>query len=165
MQRLMLLSQISWLCPPLLIQNNRIVFPAFLKIFFKRNGSPKLFASEPPLCLGSVDGTPLKLCNCYSAHPEGGCQQQWEVQVSMIGWVVLGLISRFIASKIVNRQGEGLILDIVLGIVGAIVGGYLFTLFGAQGVSGANIYSMFVAVIGAIVVLVIYHSVTGRRTV
>ena len=83
----------------------------------------------------------------------------------MIGWVVLGLISRFIASKIVNRQGEGLIRDIVLGIVGAIVGGYLFTLFGAQGVSGANIYSMFVAVIGAIVVLVIYHSVTGRRTV
>jgi uncharacterized membrane protein YeaQ/YmgE (transglycosylase-associated protein family) len=53
----------------------------------------------------------------------------------------------------------------VLGIVGAIVGGYLFTRFGAQGVSGANIYSMFVAVIGAIVVLVIYHSVTGRRTV
>ena len=83
----------------------------------------------------------------------------------MIGWVVLGLISRFIASKIVNRQGEGLILDIVLGIVGAIVGGYFFSLFGAQGVSGVNIYSMFVAVVGAIVVLVIYHSVTGRRTV
>jgi len=81
----------------------------------------------------------------------------------MIGWVVLGLISGFIASKIVNRQGEGLILDIVLGIVGAIVGGYLFSLFGAQGVSGVNIYSMFVAVVG--VVLVIYHSVTGRRTV
>ena len=75
--------------------------------------------------------------------------------------VVLGLISGFIASKIVNRQGEGLILDIVLGIVGAIVGGYCFSLFGAQGVSGVNIYSMFVAVVGAIVVLVIYHSVTA----
>ena len=84
--------------------------------------------------------------------------------MSIIGWIVLGLISGFIASKIVNRQGEGLLLDIVLGIVGAIVGGYLFSLFGAQGVSGVNIYSMFVAVIGAIVVLVIYHAVAGQRT-
>jgi uncharacterized membrane protein YeaQ/YmgE (transglycosylase-associated protein family) len=85
--------------------------------------------------------------------------------MSIIGWIVLGLISGFIASKIVNKEGEGLILDIVLGIVGAIVGGYLFSLFGAQGVSGVNLYSMFVAVVGAIVVLVIYHSLSGRRTV
>ena len=56
-------------------------------------------------------------------------------------------------------------LDIILGIVGAIVGGYLFSLFGAQGVDGVNIYSMFVAVVGAIIVLVIYHSITGRRRV
>jgi uncharacterized membrane protein YeaQ/YmgE (transglycosylase-associated protein family) len=85
--------------------------------------------------------------------------------MSIIGWIVLGLIAGFIASKIVNKQGEGIILDVVLGIVGAIVGGYLFSMFGAQGVSGVNIYSMFVAVVGAIVVLVIYHSVAGRRTV
>jgi uncharacterized membrane protein YeaQ/YmgE (transglycosylase-associated protein family) len=85
--------------------------------------------------------------------------------MSIVGWIVLGLISGFIASKIVNKQGEGLILDIVLGIVGAIVGGYLFSLFGAQGVSGVNLYSMFVAVVGAIVVLVIYHSLSGRRTI
>lgn len=85
--------------------------------------------------------------------------------MSIIGWIVLGLISGFIASKIVNKQGEGLILDIVLGIVGAIVGGYLFSLFGAQGVSGVNLYSMFVAVVGASVVLVIYHSLSGRRTI
>jgi uncharacterized membrane protein YeaQ/YmgE (transglycosylase-associated protein family) len=82
--------------------------------------------------------------------------------MSIIGWIVLGLISGFIASKIVNREGEGLLLDIILGIIGAIVGGYLFSLMGAQGVSGVNIYSMFVAVVGAIVVLVIYHTVTGR---
>jgi uncharacterized membrane protein YeaQ/YmgE (transglycosylase-associated protein family) len=100
-----------------------------------------------------------------TARPEGGCHQQREIPMSIIGWVVLGLISGFIASKIVNRRGEGLVLDILLGIVGAIVGGYLFSLFGAQGVSGVNIYSMFVAVIGAILVLVIYHSVSGRRTV
>ena len=85
--------------------------------------------------------------------------------MSIIGWIVLGLISGFIASKIVNKQGEGLLLDIVLGIVGAIVGGYLFSMFGGQGVNGVNIYSMFVAVIGAIDVLVAYHSLTGRRTV
>src|SRR6476620_1667558 len=88
-----------------------------------------------------------------------------ETKMSIIGWIVLGLIAGFIASKIVNKQGEGLILDIVLGVIGAIVGGYLFSLFGAQGVDGVNIYSMFVAVIGAIVVLVIYHTLTGRRTV
>lgn len=84
--------------------------------------------------------------------------------MSIIGWIVLGLIAGFIASKIVNKQGEGLILDIVLGVVGAIVGGFLFSFFGAQGVDGLNIYSMFVAVVGAIVVLVIYHAATGRRT-
>ncbi len=84
--------------------------------------------------------------------------------MSIIGWIVLGLIAGFIASKIVNKQGEGLILDIVLGVVGAIVGGFLFSTFGAHGVDGVNIYSMFVAVVGAVVVLVLYHAVTGRRT-
>jgi uncharacterized membrane protein YeaQ/YmgE (transglycosylase-associated protein family) len=85
--------------------------------------------------------------------------------MSIIGWIVLGLISGFIASKIVNKRGDGLILDIILGVVGAIVGGYLFSALGAQGVDGVNIYSMSVAVVGAIVVLVIYHAITGRRTV
>ncbi len=75
----------------------------------------------------------------------------------------MGLIAGFIASKIVNKTGEGVILDIVLGIVGAVVGGFLFAQFGAEGVSGFNVYSMFVAVIGAIVVLVIYHAIVGRR--
>jgi uncharacterized membrane protein YeaQ/YmgE (transglycosylase-associated protein family) len=85
--------------------------------------------------------------------------------MSIIGWRVLGLIAGYIGSKIVNKTGEGVILDIVLGIVGAVVGGFLFSLIGAQGVTGFNLYSMFVAVIGAIVVLVIYHAVTGRRGV
>ena len=85
--------------------------------------------------------------------------------MSIIGWIVLGLISGFIASKIVIKQGEGFVLDIVLGVIGAIVGGYLFAFFGAQGVNGLNIYSMFVAVVGAIVVLFIYHAFASRRTV
>jgi uncharacterized membrane protein YeaQ/YmgE (transglycosylase-associated protein family) len=83
--------------------------------------------------------------------------------MSLIGWIILGLIAGFIASKIVNRSGEGMILDIVLGIVGGVVGGWLFSFFGAEGVTGFNLYSMLVAIIGAIVVLVVYHAVTGRR--
>jgi uncharacterized membrane protein YeaQ/YmgE (transglycosylase-associated protein family) len=83
--------------------------------------------------------------------------------MSIIGWIILGLISGFIASKIVNRTGEGFFLDIVLGIVGAIVGGFIFTAVGATGVTGFNLYSMFVAVVGAIVVLVLYHALFVRR--
>ena len=83
--------------------------------------------------------------------------------MSIIGWLILGLIAGFIGSKIVNKSGEGLLLDIILGIVGAMVGGYLFTLVGATPVTGLNIYSMFVAVVGAVIVLVVYHAVFGRR--
>jgi uncharacterized membrane protein YeaQ/YmgE (transglycosylase-associated protein family) len=84
--------------------------------------------------------------------------------MSTIGWIVLGLISGFIASKIVNKTGEGLVMDIVLGVVGAIVGGFVFThFFGAAGVTGFNLYSMFVAVVGAIIVLLIYHLIFRRR--
>jgi uncharacterized membrane protein YeaQ/YmgE (transglycosylase-associated protein family) len=86
-----------------------------------------------------------------------------ERYMSIIGWLVLGLIAGFIASKIINKSGEGLVLDIVLGIVGAFVGGFLFSLVGAAPVTGFNLYSMFVAVIGAIVVLVIYHAIFRRR--
>ncbi|MFO1039565.1 MAG: GlsB/YeaQ/YmgE family stress response membrane protein [Geminicoccaceae bacterium] len=84
--------------------------------------------------------------------------------MSVLAWIVLGLIAGFIASKLVNKTGEGLILDIVLGIVGAVVGGFVFNQFGAAGVTGLNIYSMLVAIVGAVLVLIIYHAVTGRRT-
>jgi uncharacterized membrane protein YeaQ/YmgE (transglycosylase-associated protein family) len=82
--------------------------------------------------------------------------------MGIIAWLVLGLIAGFIASKIINKSGEGLLVDIVLGIVGAFVGGYIFTFLGHTGVTGFNLYSMFVAVIGAIVVLLIYHAVVRR---
>jgi uncharacterized membrane protein YeaQ/YmgE (transglycosylase-associated protein family) len=84
--------------------------------------------------------------------------------MSVIAWVVLGLIAGFIGSKIVNKSGEGVFLDIILGIVGAVVGGWLFNRFGMAGVTGFNIYSLIVAVIGAIVILVIYHVLTRRRS-
>ena len=85
--------------------------------------------------------------------------------MSIIAWLILGLVAGFIASKVVNKSGEGLIVDLVLGIVGAVVGGYLFTLFGAAPVTGLNLYSILVAVVGAVVVLVIYHAIMGRRRV
>jgi uncharacterized membrane protein YeaQ/YmgE (transglycosylase-associated protein family) len=79
--------------------------------------------------------------------------------MSFVAWIILGLIAGFIGSKLVNKRGEGLILDIVLGIVGAIVGGWLFNTFGASGVTGLNLYSLLVAVVGAVVVLVVYHAI------
>jgi len=82
--------------------------------------------------------------------------------MSILAWIVLGLVAGFIASKVVNKSGGGLILDLVLGIVGAVVGGFLFNQFGAAGVSGLNLYSLLVAVIGAVVVLVVYHAIAGR---
>jgi uncharacterized membrane protein YeaQ/YmgE (transglycosylase-associated protein family) len=82
--------------------------------------------------------------------------------MSIIAWIVLGLIAGFIGSKLVNKRGEGLILDIALGIVGALVGGWLFSLFGMHGVTGLNIYSLIVAVVGAVVFLVVYHAIRRR---
>jgi uncharacterized membrane protein YeaQ/YmgE (transglycosylase-associated protein family) len=83
--------------------------------------------------------------------------------MSFVAWLVLGLIAGFIASKLVNRRGEGILLDILLGVVGAFTGGWLFHIFGAPGVSGLNLYSLFVAVIGSVVLLVLYHAVRRRR--
>jgi uncharacterized membrane protein YeaQ/YmgE (transglycosylase-associated protein family) len=88
-----------------------------------------------------------------------------EQLMSILAWIILGLISGFIASKIVNKTGEGVVRDIILGVVGAIIGGWLFTTFGMAGVTGVNLYSMLVAVVGAIVVLVLYHAITRRRTI
>lgn len=83
--------------------------------------------------------------------------------MSFLAWIVLGLIAGFIASKIVNKQGEGFFLDIILGIVGAVAGGWIFSAFGAHGVTGVNLYSILVAVLGSIVVLSIYHALRRPR--
>jgi uncharacterized membrane protein YeaQ/YmgE (transglycosylase-associated protein family) len=83
--------------------------------------------------------------------------------MSIIAWVILGLIAGFIGSRIVDKEGKGLWLNMALGIVGALVGGVIFSVFGAGGVTGVNLYSIIVAVIGSIVVLWIYHAVSGRR--
>ena len=85
--------------------------------------------------------------------------------MGIVRWIILGLIAGFIGSKIVNRTGQGFRLDIVLGIIGALVGGFLFDLFGASGITGLNIYSMIVAVAGSVVVLLIYNVIAGQRRV
>ena len=79
--------------------------------------------------------------------------------MGIIAWIILGLVAGFIASKIVNKTGEGFFLDIALGVIGALVGGFLFSLIGHEGVTGLNLWSLFVAVVGAIVVLLVYRAV------
>lgn len=83
--------------------------------------------------------------------------------MSIIGWAILGLISGWIASKIVDNQGKGLIINLVLGIVGSLVGGWVFSALGAVPVTGFNLWSLFVSVVGAVIVLVVYHALAGRK--
>jgi uncharacterized membrane protein YeaQ/YmgE (transglycosylase-associated protein family) len=78
--------------------------------------------------------------------------------MGIIAWLVVGLVAGFLGSKIVNKRGEGVLMDIVLGLVGAMVGGFLFSLLGIH-TSGSLIYSIIVATIGAVLVLVVYHKV------
>ena len=83
--------------------------------------------------------------------------------MSILTWIVLGLVAGFIGSKLVNKTGEGILLDIALGIVGAVVGGFLFNIFGASGVTGLNLYSLLVSVFGAVIFLVAYHVLRRRN--
>ena len=84
--------------------------------------------------------------------------------MGILSWIILGLIAGFIGSKIVERQGQGFWLNIALGIIGALVGGFLFDFLGSSGVTGLNVWSMIVAIVGSVVVLLIYNAVTGRRS-
>jgi len=87
--------------------------------------------------------------------------------MSLFAWIVLGLLAGFIASHLVNHRGEGMVLDVLLGIVGAVIGGWLAHLAGYAGVSRLNLYGILVATIGAVVFLFVYHAirrnVVGRR--
>ena len=84
--------------------------------------------------------------------------------MNFVSWIVLGLVAGFIGSKIVNRRGEGVLLDIVLGIVGAVVGGWIFNALGSAGVTGLNLWSLFIAIIGAVVCLVVWHAIRGTAS-
>lgn len=84
--------------------------------------------------------------------------------MTLVAWLVVGLLAGWIGSMIVNRRGEGIVMDIVLGVIGAFVGGFLFQAFGHTGVTGINLYSIGVAILGSVVVLLIYHAIVRRRT-
>ena len=83
--------------------------------------------------------------------------------MSIIGWIVLGLIAGWIGSRIVDNGGKGPLMDMILGIVGALVGGVIFSALGAVPVTGFNLWSLFVAVVGSVVILVVYHALMGRH--
>lgn len=83
--------------------------------------------------------------------------------MSIIAWIILGLIAGFIGSKLYQGSGQGFVVDVVLGIIGAVVGGYLFSLMGSSGVTGVNIWSLLVAIVGALIVQFIYHQIADRR--
>ena len=83
--------------------------------------------------------------------------------MTVLAWIVLGLVSGFIASKLVDRRGQGVLLDIVLGVAGAFVGGWIFHQLGSVGVTGLNLWSIFVAAVGAALTLVAAHAI--RRLV
>ena len=85
--------------------------------------------------------------------------------MGFIAWLVMGLIAGFIASKLVNKQGEGMFMDIILGIIGAVVGGFIANMAGFTGITGLDLYSILVSVVGAVIVLVVYHAMTRRGSV
>ena len=84
--------------------------------------------------------------------------------MSILGWVILGALAGWIASKIMDTDAEqGAIANIVVGIVGAMIGGFVFNQFGAASVTGFNVYSLLVAIVGAVILLFLYKLVTGRK--
>jgi uncharacterized membrane protein YeaQ/YmgE (transglycosylase-associated protein family) len=83
--------------------------------------------------------------------------------MSILAWIVLGLVAGWIASMLVNRRGSGMLRDLLLGVVGAFLGGFLFTEFGHAGVTGLNMYSILVATLGAVALLVLFHAFNRRR--
>ena len=85
--------------------------------------------------------------------------------MSVVAWIVLGGIAGWLGSLLINKSGEGVFLDIILGIVGGVVGGWIFSMVGSTGVTGFNLWSLFVAVVGAMVVLMLKHALVGPRRV
>jgi len=81
--------------------------------------------------------------------------------MSILAWVVVGIIGGFIGSLIVNKRGQGIIGDLFLGVVGAVVAGWAFNRFGQAGVSGINLYSILISALGAVAILVVYHALRG----
>jgi len=87
------------------------------------------------------------------------------LRMGIIAWIVLGLIAGWIASKIMHGEGSGLLMNLVLGVVGAFVGGLLISVVGGVGVTGFNLWSLLVSVLGAVIVLWLSNALRSRRRV
>lgn len=84
--------------------------------------------------------------------------------MGIIAWLILGALAGWLASMVMKTDAkQGAIANIVVGIIGAVIGGYVFNLFGASSVSGLNLYSLIVAFVGAVILLFIYKAITGRK--
>jgi uncharacterized membrane protein YeaQ/YmgE (transglycosylase-associated protein family) len=81
--------------------------------------------------------------------------------MSLVTWIILGLVSGFIGSKLMGHR-QGIVLDVALGVAGSVAGGLLFNLFGASGVTGLNLWSVFVAVPGSALLLFLFHGLRDR---
>jgi uncharacterized membrane protein YeaQ/YmgE (transglycosylase-associated protein family) len=101
--------------------------------------------------------------NVLLGAPQFDISSKGGISMGILAWLGLGLVAGFLASLFVNKRGEGMFMDIVLGIVGAVVGGFIAQFAGFSGITGFDLYSMLIAVGGAIVVLVVYHAL-ARRT-
>ena len=85
-------------------------------------------------------------------------------QMGFFAWLIVGAIAGWLASKVMKTSSQqGLLMDIVVGILGALIGGFLFEQFGSTGTTGFNIWSLFVAFTGAVVLLVVIRALTGRK--
>lgn len=84
--------------------------------------------------------------------------------MGIVAWVVLGLVAGYVASLLVNSRGAGVVMDVILGIVGAVVGGLIAQIAGIAGISGLNFYSLLIAISGAVVVLLLYHTLSRPRS-
>lgn len=107
----------------------------------------------------------IPICAALAATPAFAQNNDQVVEegAGVFAWIIVGLIGGYLASRVVNKSGEGLLRDILLGIVGGIVGGIIFRMLGGHGVTGVNLWSILVAFFGGVIVLVIYHSMRGRR--
>ena len=83
--------------------------------------------------------------------------------MSILAWIVLGLIVGFLASAVMRGGGYGLVGDVIVGIVGALLGGLIFSALGGSGITGFNLYSLLVAFVGACILIALLRALSGSR--
>jgi uncharacterized membrane protein YeaQ/YmgE (transglycosylase-associated protein family) len=109
----------------------------------------------------------VMVTTAFSAAPSFSSNQRLNggSRATILAWIVVGLVSGYLASRVINKTGEGTLRDIILGIIEESGGGILFRAIGGQGVTRLNLGSILVAFIGAVVVLILYHAAAGRGRV